>query len=164
LALFRNGAVGMLPWDSDFDAKIYSVADFEPKDFMNRTKQDAFKRSELEAYLYNGCGQDSYVLLRRPSITHHIGDVYISGGQSLSEYPWKAILFGTEVRLSPEHLQHIFFRRYRTPVRKLFGDGIPLQCFHLGHNACMPDCRDEDLPCEFEDNFVHVDCFESEPT
>eukprot|EP00435_Cladocopium_sp_Y103_P049215 s460_g14.t1 len=97
--------------------------------------------------------KDSYVLLRQANITHHIGDAYVRGSQR--RHPWRARLFGTEISLSPEHLEHIFFTRYRTPVAKLFGDGIPLQCFLQGHNACMPDCRDPNLPCDFEDNFVH---------
>ena len=28
---------------------------------------------------------------------------------------------GPRISLSPEHLEHIFFTRYRTPVAKLFG-------------------------------------------
>lgn len=161
LALFRNGAAGMLPWDSDFDVKLYTAKHLTAEGFMNHTKDATFKSMEIEAYSYKGCGQDDYVLLRRPNITHHIGDMYIRGDQTMLDYPWRANLFGTEVRISPEHLHHIFFRRYRTPVRKLFGDGIVLQCFHPGHNACLPDCRDEDMPCDFEDDFVHVDCFDS---
>lgn len=129
---------------------------------MNRTREPDFQRLELEAYSFNGCGQDSYVLLRRANITHHIGDVYMRGSQSLAEHPWKAKLFGVEVRLSSEHMNHIFFTRYRTPVRKLFGDGMPLRCSVPGHNACMPDCTDESQPCEFEDHFVHADTFLSE--
>ena len=50
-----------------------------------------------------------------------------------------------------------FGEGYRTPIHKLFGDGIPLQCFHPEHNACMPDCRDVSQPCEFEDDFVHIE-------
>lgn len=44
----------------------------------------------IEAYAYDGCGQDSYVLLRQANITHHIGclvqdsRVWISCGQELS--------------------------------------------------------------------------------
>eukprot|EP00929_Paragymnodinium_shiwhaense_P099865 TRINITY_DN61774_c0_g1_i4.p1 TRINITY_DN61774_c0_g1~~TRINITY_DN61774_c0_g1_i4.p1 ORF type:complete len:1092 (+),score=186.54 TRINITY_DN61774_c0_g1_i4:139-3414(+) len=158
LALFRNGAQGMLPWDSDFDAKLYSERpNATVEAFMARTKDADFQRLEIEAYSYRGCGQDSYVLLRRPNITHHMADLYVSGGQPMSEHPWRADLLGTEVHLSGEHLEHIFFNRYRTPVRKLFGgDGIPLQCFLDSHN-CLPDCRDTTRPCEFEDEFVHVD-------
>ena len=89
------------------------------------------------------------MLLRRPNIVHHIGDAYVRGNQR--PQPWRARLFGTEVALSPEHLEHIFFVRYRTPVQKLFGDGIALQCFHPGHNACLPDCREPLTACEFED-------------
>lgn len=159
LALFRNGAAGMLPWDSDFDAKLYSQARFIAEEFMNLTRAPAFQETELEAYLYRGCGQDSYVLLRRPNITHHIGDVYIRGEQSLKDHPWRADLFGSTVRVGPGHMEHIFFNRYRTPVRKLFGDGLPLHCLSPGHNACLPECRDPEIPCEFEDNFVHWDVF-----
>lgn len=159
LAVFRNGASGMMPWDSDFDAKLYTESPLTVPEFMNMTEQASFKRMEIEAYAYKGCGQDNYVLLRRPNITHHIGDMYVRGEQQVSSHPWRVRLFGTEVRLSPEHLEHIFFVRYRTPVRKLFGDGLHLQCFLPLHRACMPDCRDEALPCEFEDEFVHVDDF-----
>ncbi|CAK9074888.1 unnamed protein product [Durusdinium trenchii] len=154
LALFRNGNAGIMPWDSDFDVKLYSEQDLTMEGFMNRTLEPEFKAMQIEAYAYDGCGQDSYVLLRQANITHHIGDAYVRGSQKT--HPWKARLFGTEIRLSPEHLEHIFFTRYRTPVQKLFGDGIPLQCFHPGHNACMPDCQDPTKPCDFEDHFVHV--------
>eukprot|EP00928_Gymnodinium_smaydae_P031226 TRINITY_DN22988_c0_g1_i1.p1 TRINITY_DN22988_c0_g1~~TRINITY_DN22988_c0_g1_i1.p1 ORF type:complete len:1147 (+),score=90.07 TRINITY_DN22988_c0_g1_i1:37-3477(+) len=158
LSLFRNGASGMLPWDSDFDAKLYTEGSLTVGDFMNLTRQPSFLSLELEAYDYKGCGQDSYILLRRPNITHHIGDLYIKGGQPLDASPWRANLFGTVVRVSPAHMDHIFFNRYRTPVRKLFGtDGLPLKCYHPNHNACLPDCTDEGQPCEFEDDFVHVD-------
>eukprot|EP00927_Polykrikos_kofoidii_P043510 TRINITY_DN37574_c0_g1_i1.p1 TRINITY_DN37574_c0_g1~~TRINITY_DN37574_c0_g1_i1.p1 ORF type:complete len:1166 (-),score=166.04 TRINITY_DN37574_c0_g1_i1:150-3647(-) len=160
LALFRNGAAGMLPWDSDFDAKFYTDLPMTVQEFMNRTREAAFAELEIEAYAYRGCGQDSYVLLRRPNITHHMADLYVAGNQSMVDHPWRARLFGVGVRLSPEHLEHIFFTRYRTPVRKLFGgDGISLRCFLPGHNACLPDCRDEQAPCEFEDEFVHVHNF-----
>ncbi|CAE8709839.1 unnamed protein product [Polarella glacialis] len=162
LALFRNGAAGMLPWDSDFDMKLYTEADITMEGFMNRTLDPPFRSMEIEAYAYDGCGQDNYVLLRRPNITHHIGDVYVRGGQARADHPWRANLFGVQVSLSPGHLEHIFFTRYRTPVQKLFGDGIPLQCVYVGHNACLPDCRNQDEPCEFEDNFVHVDHFASD--
>jgi len=161
LSLFRNGATGIMPWDSDFDVKLYTEwPRFTTEEFINLTKLQDFQKLQIEAYAYDGCGQDSYVLLRRPNITHHIGDCYVSGGQFFAKHPWRARLFGgVEVRLSAEHLEHIFFTRYRTPTRKLFGDGIPLQCHHAGHNACLPDCRDEALPCEFEDHFVHLDIF-----
>lgn len=154
LALFRNGDAGIMPWDSDFDVKLYTEQDITMEGFMNRTMEPAFQSMQIEAYAYDGCGQDSYVLLRQANITHHIGDAYVRGSQR--RHPWRARLFGTEISLSPEHLEHIFFTRYRTPVAKLFGDGIALQCFLQGHNACMPDCRDPNLPCDFEDNFVHV--------
>lgn len=154
LALFRNGDAGIMPWDSDFDVKLYTEQDITMEGFMNRTLEPAFQSMQIEAYAYDGCGQDSYVLLRQANITHHIGDAYVRGSQR--RHPWRARLFGTEISLSPEHLEHIFFTRYRTPVAKLFGDGIALQCFLQGHNACMPDCRDPNLPCDFEDNFVHV--------
>merc|ERR1712039_318185 len=125
---------------------------------MNKTTGPGFAKLEIEAYSYTGCGQDSYVLLRRPNITHHIGDMYVKGQQYRSHHPWKARLFGTDVHFNSAHLHHIFFTRYRTPVKKLFGtEGIPLQCVYSGHNACLPDCRDESLPCEFTDDFVHVD-------
>ncbi|OLP95330.1 hypothetical protein AK812_SmicGene22557 [Symbiodinium microadriaticum] len=139
LALFRNGAAGIMPWDSDFDVKLYTEADITMEGFMNRTQEPAFQSIGIEAFAYDGCGQDNYVLLRQASIVHHIGDAYVRCGRPRQEHPWRAMLFGTEVSLGPDHLQHIFFTRYKTPVQKLFGDGIPLQCFHTGHNACMPD-------------------------
>ena len=30
-------------------------------------------RARIEAYAYDGCGQDNYLLLRQANITHHIG-------------------------------------------------------------------------------------------
>eukprot|EP00913_Durusdinium_trenchii_P002185 g2017.t1 len=109
LALFRNGNAGIMPWDSDFDVKLYSEQDLTMEGFMNRTLEPEFKAMQIEAYAYDGCGQDSYVLLRQANITHHIGDAYVRGSQKT--HPWKARLFGTEIRLSPEHLEHIFFTR-----------------------------------------------------
>ena len=34
---------------------------------------EALSLLRIEAYAYDGCGQDSYVLLRQANITHHIG-------------------------------------------------------------------------------------------
>ncbi|CAJ1406205.1 unnamed protein product [Effrenium voratum] len=121
LALFRNGDAGIMPWDSDFDVKLYTEADITMEGFMNRTLEPSFQSMRIEAYAYDGCGQDNYLLLRQANITHHIGDAYVRGSQRRTSHPWRAKLFGVEVSLSPEHLQHIFFTRYRTPVRKLFG-------------------------------------------
>ncbi|CAE7228514.1 unnamed protein product [Symbiodinium natans] len=157
LALFRNGAAGIMPWDSDFDVKLYTEADITMEGFMNRTHEPAFQAIGIQAFAYDGCGQDNYVLLRQASIVHHIGDAYVRCGRPRHEHPWRAQLFGTEVSLGADHLNHIFFTRYKTPVQKLFGDGIPLQCFFSGHNACMPDCTNTSAPCEFPDDFVHVD-------
>eukprot|EP00434_Breviolum_minutum_P020776 symbB.v1.2.018326.t1/scaffold1458.1/size117527/5 len=59
LALFRNGAAGIMPWDSDFDVKMYTEQDITMEGFMNRTLEPAFKSMQIEAYAYDGCGQDT---------------------------------------------------------------------------------------------------------
>merc|ERR1719316_2491403 len=130
---------------------------------MELTKTEPnFLALQLEAYLYHGCGDDHYVLIRRGNISHHLGDAYVCGGRPKSEHPWTTDLLGTTVRFSPDHMNHVFFDRYSGPTLKLFGDGYMLHCRTPGHNACLPDCTDDRLPCEFEDHFVHVDNFDED--
>ncbi|CAD7933485.1 unnamed protein product [Amoebophrya sp. A120] len=179
LALWRNGAVGQFPWDSDFDLKLYT--DEVSSASLNRTKEQfnellqqkfSYERTALndasrttQAWSFLGCGDDNYFLIRIPNITHHIGDVYYQHSIKTENHPWRARMLGMEryaISLSQHHMEHIFFDRYHAPVEKLFGDhGSVLQCL-TDHNACLPDCKRAGgtSGCEFEDNFVHVNVWD----
>ncbi len=136
LALWRNGKRGMFPWDSDFDAKLYSFKDIPIPNVTTHGAHCFSNASQTEVHHYAGCGHQQYSLVRRPNITHHIGDLYISGNQNPAEYKWTTTLMGVEVRLSQSHLWHAFFERYRKPIEKYYGDGEVLHCKIENHPAC----------------------------
>jgi len=125
--------------------------------FLDQLNAANLTQHGIETHHFTGCGQDTYILVRRKDIKHHIGDVYFHGNRSQAKFgPWNTELFGVNVSIGPYHLDHIYFRRYGKPAKKIFGDGYLLQCFTEGHNACLPDCT-HGGPCEFDDHFFHVD-------
>ena len=106
LAIWRGGEVGVFPWDSDFDLKLYthlkaeddpthSVENFHEglKLGFNRTWDPDPGERKTQAWNFHGCGDDEYFLVRIPNITHHIGDVYYRSGVPKSANPWRVELF-----------------------------------------------------------------------
>eukprot|EP00397_Hematodinium_sp_SG-2012_P003921 GEMP01003931.1.p1 GENE.GEMP01003931.1~~GEMP01003931.1.p1 ORF type:complete len:987 (-),score=264.27 GEMP01003931.1:569-3529(-) len=161
IALWRN-PLGIFPWDSDFDIKLYASNGMSIDTFLEHLRAPNFTQFGLQAHHYTGCGQDAYILLGHKDIRHHIGDAYFNGNRSRARFaPWNTMLFGVNVSMGPYHLNHIYFRRYGKPAKKVFGDGQLLQCMESTHTACLPDCS-QGGPCEFEDHFFHVDFFADE--